>query len=332
MIGGFLCTGCAITVKISEKSSLQGWVVSDIYSMMIPRLNLLFLPLFMLVGCETTEPAVKRSYISSYRGMSEENVSGINKSLVSKADPAALKKYTKVVIEDVKVIPSRNLPANQKRATMAEGERLAEHFESTLEKELSPYFDVTSRRGQNTLVVRAALTELQPSNPAIFVFNYLPYAAAVTTGLTLATGKTPGAGSTSMEAEVVDSSSRRQLYAIVDRFQGSKFQPGGIAKWGQSEGAMRSWSRQIRMGIQANNKVGASRGPTPAAKLYFKNQEETKPVVRAAKPAIKATKPVVRASKPAVTANKPAARVGNNGVRMIVRSDGDGIQKVSRRN
>ena len=293
--------------------------------MMKNRNLLLFLPLLLLIGCETNEPAVKRSYISSYRGMKEENVSGINKSLVSKSDPAALKKYTKVVIEDVKVIPARNVPANQKRATMAEGERLAEQFETTLAKELSPYFDVTSRRGQNTLVVRAALTELQPSNPAVFVFNYLPYAAAVTTGLTLATGKTPGAGSTSMEAEVVDASSRRQLYAIVDRFQGSKFQPGGIEKWGQTEGAMRSWSRQIRMGIQANNRAGSSHGPTPAAKLYFKNQED-------AKPAVKTSKPVVRTAKPAISTNKSAARVGNNGSRMIVKSDGDGIQRVSRRN
>ena len=300
--------------------------------MMTNRISLLFLPLFLLVGCETNEPAVKRSYISSYRGMTEENVSGINKSLVSKSDPAALKKYTKVVIEDVKVIPARNVPANQKRATMAEGERLAEQFETTLAKELSPYFDVTSRRGQNTLVVRAALTELQPSNPAVFVFNYLPYAAAVTTGLTLATGKTPGAGSTSMEAEVVDASSRRQLYAIVDRFQGSKFQPGGIEKWGQTEGAMRSWSRQIRMGIQANNKVGSSHGPTPAAKLYFKNQEEAKLAVKTSKPAVKTAKPAVKTAKPSTSTNKPASRVGNGGARMIVKSDGDGIQRVSRRN
>ena len=291
---------------------------------MMKNTFLLLLPLSLLIGCETNEPAVKRSYISSYRGMTEENVSGINKSLVSKSDPAALKKYTKVVIDDVKVIPARNVPANQKRATMAEGERLAEHFEATLAKELSPYFDVTSRRGQNTLVVRAALTELQPSNPALFVFNYLPYAAAVTTGLTLATGKTPGAGSTSMEAEVLDASSRRQLYAIVDRFQGSKFQPGGIEKWGQSEAAMRSWSRQIRTGIQANNKV-ASHGATPAAKLYFKNQEE-------AKLAVKTSKPAVKTSKPATSTNKSAARVGNNGSRMVVKSDGDGIKRVSRSN
>lgn len=284
--------------------------------MMILRLTLVFIPLIGLVSCETTEPAVKRNYISSYRGMTEEAGSGMNKALVRKSDPASLRKYTKVVIEDVKVIPAKNIPANQKRATIEEGERLAEHFEITLAKELSPHYEVTTRRGRNTLAVRAALTELQPSNPGVFVFNYLPYAAAVTTGLTLATGKTPGAGSTSFEAEVVDSMTRRQLYAIVDQFKGSKFQPGGIEKWGQSEGAMRTWSRKIRTGIQANE-AGPGGGPTPAAKRYFKPQEETKATASSVKPAVKSSKPV--------------AKVGNNGNRAIVRSDStNGIQRVSR--
>jgi len=206
--------------------------------------------MLLFTGCESTEPAVKRNYISSYRGMAEDSSSPINKSLVKTSDPSTLRKYTKVMIEDVKVIPAKNLPAKQKVATLEEGERLAEAFEETLKKEFSPYYQITNRRGSNTLLVRAALTDLQPSNPGVFVFNYLPYTGVLTTGMTLVTGKTPGAGSTSMEAEVLDSRSRRQLYAIIDQFKGSKFQPGAIEKWGQTESAMRSWSRKIRTGVQ----------------------------------------------------------------------------------
>ena len=230
---------------------------------MIIRYVLLLCPIFLLIGCESTEPAVKRNYISSYRGMSEDTSSAINKSLVKTSDPSALRKYTKVMIEDVKVIPAKNLPAKQKTATREEGERLAEHFEETLKKEFAAHYQITNRRGSNTLLVRAALTDLQPSNPGVFVFNYLPYTGVLTTGLTLATGKTPGAGSTSMEAEVLDSLSRRQLYAIIDQYKGSKFQPGGIEKWGQTEGAMRSWSRKIRLGVQASAPAAAA---APASK------------------------------------------------------------------
>lgn len=243
---------------------------------MIIRPLLLVCPVFFLIGCETTEPAVKRNYISSYRGMSEDASSALNKSLVKKSDPSALKKYTKVMIEDVKVIPAKNLPPKAKTATREEGERLAEHFEDTLKKEFGAHYQITNYRGSNTLLVRAALTDLQPSNPGVFVFNYLPYTGVLTTGMTLATGKTPGAGSTSMEAEVLDARTRRQLYAIVDQYKGSKFQPGGIEKWGQSEGAMRAWSRKIRLGVQGTAPATTTKSATTPKKSATKPEPEKK--------------------------------------------------------
>jgi len=172
-----------------------------------------------------------------------------NKALVKESDPKTLSKYRKVMIEDVRVIHPRRAEGKVKPASRAESEQLAERFEEILREELRPHYQITNRRGRDTLAVRATLTDLQPSNPKVFVFNYLPYAAVVTTGVSLATGKTPGAGSTSVEAEVVDSYSRRQIYAIVDQFKGSKLQPTGIDRWGQTESAMRAWSRKIRAGI-----------------------------------------------------------------------------------
>jgi len=210
--------------------------------------------LLLSVGCETVE-TTKPAHLSSKRGLKAESGAIGNKALVKTTDPASLRRYNKVIIEDVKVVQPRNVPAGEQRASRAEAERLAEHFEDVLRKELGAHYQITNRRSSNTLSVRATLTELQPSNPGLFVFNYLPYAAAVTTGVSLATGKTVGAGSTTVEAEVVDSLSRRQVYAIVDRFEGSKFQPAGIEKWGQSESAMRSWARKIRTGIHGAEPV-----------------------------------------------------------------------------
>jgi len=190
--------------------------------------------------------------------MSEDKSSAVNKALVKRTDPSALRQYTKVMIEEVKVIPAKNIPAKQKAATLEEGAVLATYFEETLKKEFGEHYQLTNRRGSNTLLVRAALTDLQPSNPGVFVFNYLPYTGLLTTGVTLATGKTPGAGSTSMEAEVLDARTRRQLYAIVDEYKGSKLQPGGVEKWGQTEGAIRTWSRMLRLGVQAPSSKSSS--------------------------------------------------------------------------
>jgi hypothetical protein len=210
---------------------------------------LLFLPLFF-ASCETTE-STKPSHLSTSRGLQAENSALGNKALVKESDPKALEKYRKVVIEDVKVAQPK-ASSDVKRANREESERLAERFEEILREELSPHYQITNRRGRDTLSVRATLTELQPSRPAVFVFNYLPYAAALTTGVSLATGKTPGAGSTTVEAEVLDSVSRRQVYAIVDQYKGSKFQPHGLERWGQTEASMRTWSRKIRAGIQGS--------------------------------------------------------------------------------
>ncbi len=236
--------------------------------------SLLLFPALILAACETTE-STKPRYLSSTRYLKEEAGGVGNKALVRQSDPASLKKYNRVVIEDVRVIHSKKSATPTTKASREEAERLAERFEEILRDELRPHYQITNRRGRNTLVVKATLTDLEPSKPGVFVFNYLPYAAAVTTGVSLATGKTPGAGSTTVEAEVVDAYSRRQVYAIVDQFKGSKFQPAGIERWGQTEAAMRAWSRKIRMGIQGS--APANTAPAATKRSTAKSGETGRP-------------------------------------------------------
>lgn len=239
--------------------------------MIRPTASLCLLPALFMAACETVE-STKPRYLSSTRYLQEEAGGVGNKALVRQTDPTSLKRYTKVMIEDVRVVHPKKSEKPTTKASREEAERLAERFEEILREELRPHYQITNRRSRNTLVVKATLTDLQPSKPGVFVFNYLPYAAAVTTGVSLATGKTPGAGSTTVEAEVVDAYSRRQVYAIVDQFKGSKFQPAGVERWGQTEAAMRTWSRKIRMGLQGA--VPSSTVPA-ATKRTATNAKET---------------------------------------------------------
>lgn len=217
------------------------------------RFLALLLPLAFLVSCETTQPE-KRHYLSTYYGMKEKAGPLGNKSMVREGDPNRLKRYTKVIVEDVKVLRPRKTNPNHKYADRAQSEKLAERFEVILKNELGKSYEITSRRGYDTLSVRAALTEIRPSNPALFAVNYMPYAGAAATAIQLLSEskETIGAGATTVEIEVVDSRSRRQLFAMVDQIKGSKLRPGGLAEYGQTEGAMRSWSRQVHRGIKAN--------------------------------------------------------------------------------
>ncbi len=243
---------------------------------------LLILPL-VLVACETTESTRPR-HLSSTRGLQETSGGPGNKALEKTLDPNALTRYRKVVVEDVKVSQSKSSDPRARTASRSDAERLAERFEEILRDELRPHYQITNSRGRDTLVVRATLTDIQASKPELFVFNYLPYAAAVTTGYSVATGKTPGAGSTTVEAEVVDSSSRRQVYALVDQYKGSKFQPSGIDRWGQTESAMRSWSRKIRSGIHGAAPKAApatqAKAKAPASKTVEKKPAEKTPATK----------------------------------------------------
>src|SRR5690606_21127705 len=128
--------------------------------------------------------------------------------------------------------------------------------------EFGKHYEITRYRSYKTLTVRAAITELRPSQPELFAVNYLPYAGIAATGLKMASKEkeTLGAGAISIELEVVDSRSRRQLFAMVDQLKGNKIQIGGLEKWGQAQDAMRMWARKTVRGVQGKQVMSQPAG------------------------------------------------------------------------
>lgn len=215
-------------------------------------LVLFVLPFICLVGCETSQPE-KRYALSSYRGM-EEHVGAFGNKAMMKitTDTNRLERYERVIIDDIRVMLPRKTDPKVKRASRQEAEVLAEKFEDILEAEFGKHYEVTRYRSSKTLRIRAALTDLEPSNPALFAMNYMPYAGIAATGVQLLEGDSGalGAGSASIEIEVLDSRSGRQLFAMIDKLEGSKLQPGSLAKYGQAEMAMQAWARKARKAVQ----------------------------------------------------------------------------------
>lgn len=244
---------------------------------MSSRFALYLLPLALLASCETSQPE-KRYHLSSYSGMEEKAGVLGNKAMVKQADAKSFEKYERVIIEDVKVYSPKDKKENKKYASREEAEKMAERFEDILEEELGKHFEVTRYRSYKTLTVRAAITELRPSQPELFAVNYLPYAGIAATGLKMASKdkETLGAGSVSMELEVLDSRSRRQLFAMVDQLKGSKIQIGGLEKWGQADGAMRMWARKTLRGVQGKSVMSqpAEKAEQPSRKAPPKKKEK----------------------------------------------------------
>jgi len=222
------------------------------------RFALLSLPLALHVGCETTQPETG-NYLSNYSGFEEKAGLLGNKALVRQSNRDELERYERVIIEDVDVTARSDPDAKRRQSTRQEMERLAERFEEILKQELGKDYEITRHRSRNTLTVRAALTQLRPSQPGLFAVNYLPYAGVAASGIQLAKKEKGalGAGATSVEIEVLDSRSRRQLYGMVDELHGGKLQPGSLEKWVQSEGSMRIWARQVRRAIAKERPLAA---------------------------------------------------------------------------
>lgn len=212
---------------------------------------LLVLSAAFLSSCETSQPE-KRYALSSYRGMEEHVGAFGNKALVKTADSSRLERYERVIIDDIRVMLPRNTDPKVRKASRQEAEALAEKFEDILEAEFSKHYEITRSRSYKTMRIRAALTDLEASNPALFATNYMPYAGIAATGIQLLEGDSGalGAGSASIEIEIVDSRSGRQLFAMIDELEGSKFQPGSLSKYGQAEMAMQAWARKARKAVQ----------------------------------------------------------------------------------
>jgi hypothetical protein len=92
--------------------------------------------------------------------------------------------------------------------------------------------------------LRVAITDLQPSNPAL---NVLPQ--------TKLTGR--GLGQASAEFEPVDSRTDEQISAI-DAQTGSPLSLSGLSKWGDVEAVMNDWAKRVAKRIEE-----AHGSPTP---------------------------------------------------------------------
>jgi hypothetical protein len=204
-----------------------------------------------LMSCETTKaPSSDAHFLSSYRGFAKAG--GLSNAQVYHGDSKKLASYKKVYIEPVRVI----VPSDEK-TTKEEIASLKTKFESELRTELGQSHTVVSHPGRKTLSIRVALVEVHPGTPALFLAGYAPYAGAVSTAIGVATGTNPGSGATSVQAEVVDSWTREQFFAVIDRDQAAKWEPAqGLTRWGQAEASFRKWSSQIRKELAAPGSGG----------------------------------------------------------------------------
>lgn len=200
-----------------------------------------------LVSCSATRSRNK-DFLSSYEGFEQQ--SQFSDAMTYHGDLSRIGDYDHVFVEEVKVYPPENMEKD--KITGEDLAKLEDEFREALRDEIGESrLSITSSVGPRTLSLRAGVTDVQPGNPALFAAGYAPYLGVATTAARAVTGHKMGAGTATVEAEILDSRTRERFFGIIDENAGSKLQViEGLNRWGHVKVAFREWSETFRKMIR----------------------------------------------------------------------------------
>ena len=148
-----------------------------------------------------------------------------------------LSRYSKFIVDPVQAHFHTGSEAIEKRTEGKLKEEdlrdLQNYMREAIIKALSNPYEVVSRPGPGVARVRVALTDFKKSE---VILNILP--AGKVSGV--------GLGGATMESEVIDSQTGKQIGALVELQRGSRLSLDGLSKWGDAKGVMDKWAQSLR--------------------------------------------------------------------------------------
>ena len=141
-------------------------------------------------------------------------------------DPSAdLGKYHKLLVDRIKIFFKED--SDYKGIDADELKMLTDYFYEALEKALADAYPMVAEPGPDVLRLRIAITDLVPNEPSASVTSLIvPFLWVGEAGAGAATreaGTTPFTGQASIEAEVMDSTTSKQLGAYIETRMGKKY-------------------------------------------------------------------------------------------------------------
>lgn len=141
--------------------------------------------------------------------------------------------------------------------------------------ELGKVFVLTNSAGPSTLRLRVALTQAKGANvPLRTVTTVIPQARLLGAVVGLGADTAATVGTATIEAEILDSVSNRQLAAVVDQRSGTKvlFAKRAYTTWGDVEAACELWAKRLtwqlaRAGVQRKPGVEMPKEPGESRRL-----------------------------------------------------------------
>jgi len=144
-----------------------------------------------------------------------------------------------------RVLVSLNPAAQQREIDPAVLVEMTKYYQKALYDAVKDGYEVVDQPGPDVLWVRAAITDVVPSNPtANTLSSIVPVGLVVAGAAKTTTDANMGTGEAASEIEVLDSLSKERLVAAVDRRQGGKAAFRG--KWVDTQQAFDFWAKRFR--------------------------------------------------------------------------------------
>jgi hypothetical protein len=145
-------------------------------------------------------------------------------------------KYTKIMIAPVEFMLDEKDPETQ--FSDEDKQKLADHFRQELETKLKEHIEITNEAGDDTLLLRAAITELLANK----VYLNLHWSTTLYGA---------GIGGASIEVELLDSQSAERILAFVDAKKGKNLHYAkGLTKWGHTQEVLSKWAEIIVLNLR----------------------------------------------------------------------------------
>ena len=175
-------------------------------------------------GCED-EQQVKTGFLSDYSKLQVES-----EDTLRYISPGGLGRYSKFMIDPVIVIRHSS---SKSKATSHDLAHLKQYMYTAVHNAVTSNYQVVTQPGPGVAKVRIAITDIKQSKT---LQNLMPAAKLAGTGV----------GGASIEAEIVDSQTGKQIAALLETQAGDRFSFDGLSKWGDTEAVMRSWAKRFR--------------------------------------------------------------------------------------
>lgn len=197
---------------------------------------------FVLYGCAATPKVEQTGFIRDAPQFQPGPSDGADQIYIKPGTDFS--KYRRVMLEEVQFFIKKD--AAQSGLQASDLKELSDTFHRAVFEALGTAYPLVSEPGSDVLRIRLAVTNIEPSNPAMSgITTVLPVGLAISAVKKGTTGAHTGVGGASMEVEFLDAMTNERLAVAIDTFNGSKM--SGFTKLGATKEAFEFWGKRLRV-------------------------------------------------------------------------------------